>query len=346
MNLFSFNMLTPTHTSPNIGSIPVFFELYHAFTARAFRVPFSGSRYYPTLLTMFILQNRFTENEEKYRRIALDMLSKKINNGGLDETDLFATYFLVLRSKWHSLSSLKRYENCIRIYRFLEHRPPARTSLFTVYGPFILDEFTTWLNTERVLQLAVCSSISQEVHIEWPSFSLFRQHISPFSNEKWPSFHLACVLLLWYYLRLLASSIVRVVDRHCCADSQKDQVPESLVDAVKCQFYDPNLQTFLAAAESSSGQGIWEHKVEEVAPSLLITSWSICIRIVIRIMEDQDLLHALLSEEVHSCASKLVMYLRAYPHQHATTVSLVLAGLGLQQEYLCERKPNNSWPSN
>jgi len=132
---------------------------------------------------------------------------------------------------------------------------PRTTSLFTIYGPFILDEFTTWLNMERVLQLDRRSSISERVRIEWPPFSLFRQHINPFSNEKWPSFHLACVLLLWYYLRLLATSIVRVVDRHCRANSQKDQVAEALVDAVKCQFYDPNLQAFLVAAESSSRAG-------------------------------------------------------------------------------------------
>jgi len=85
--------------------------------------------------------------------------------------------------------------------------------------------------------------------------------------------------------------------------------------------------------------------VEEVAPLLLIMSWSICIRIVIRIMEDQEFFHGLWSEEVQCYVSKLVRFLQAYPHQHATTVSLVLVGLRLQQRYLDERKSSESWPS-
>ena len=287
-------------------------------------------------------RDRLAWNEEKYRTIALRMLSNNLRNRKVEEADLFAAYFLALRTPWHSLKSIQHYQGCIAIYRFLARNPTNRTSLFTVYGPFILDEFTTWLNTERALRSDVNTSASQRIHIEWPSFPLFLQHITPFSSPRWPSPHLASVLLLWYYLRLLASSIVRVVDGQCRGEYDKDHIVEALVEAVKSRFYAAELQDFLIGAEARLDDAIRRYTVKEAAPLLLITSWCVCIRIAIRIVEDRDALSALQGDDVQLYAVRLASYLRTYPNEHATTISVVLAGLGLPRGKLGTERKSNS----
>ena len=286
--------------------------------------------------------NRLVWNEEKYRTIAIRMLSNNLCNRIVEEADLFAAYFLALRTTWHSLDSIQHYQGCISMYRFLACNPTTTTSLFTVYGPFILDEFTTWLNTERALRSEINTSPSQRIQVEWPSFPLFLSHITPFSSPRWPTLHLASVLLLWYYLRLLASSIVRVVDGQCRGDYDKDHIVEALVEAVKSRFYAAELQDFLRAAEATSDDAVRQYTVKEVAPLVLITSWCLCIRIAMRILEGRDALSALQGADVQVYAVKLASYLRAYPNGHATTISVVLAGLGLPQGKLAERKSNSS----
>jgi hypothetical protein len=78
--------------------------------------------------------------------------------------------------------------------------------------------------------------------------------------------------------------------------------------------------------------------VIEHAPLVLITSWCLCIRMAIRIVEAPDALGALQDEDIQSCALRLACYLRAHPSKHATTISIVLAGLGLPQGIAAERK--------
>jgi hypothetical protein len=194
--------------------------------------------------------------EEQYRRIALRILALKLRTCNIDEADLFAAYFLALRTTWHSLDSIQHYRGCLNIYRYLLQKQTASISLFAVYGPFIFHELNTWLNTELALRSNVPTSSSQQIHIEWPPFDLFLQHIIPFSSEEWPPLLLASVLLLWYYLRLLASSIVRVVDGQCHGDSEKDHIAKALVEAMKRQFYHAQLQDFLIATEKKSEEAI------------------------------------------------------------------------------------------
>jgi hypothetical protein len=83
---------------------------------------------------------------------------------------------------------------------------------------------------------------------------------------------------------------------------------------------------------------IKQNRLEHVSPLLLLMSWNLGIRIGIKIVEDRNALNALRSETVQLWALELVHYLRAYPKGHATTVSLVLAGLGLPTRSPDDRK--------
>ena len=133
-----------------------------------------------------------------------------------------------------------------------------------------------------------------------------------------------------------------MVHGQCRGDSEKDHVAEALMEVVKCQFYTAKLQDFLRVAEANAEAAIWQHRVKEAALQVLITSWSLCIQIAIRIAGNRDAVGALQSEEVQLCASRLASYLQAYPNEHATTISVVLAGLGLPQRKLSERKSSSS----
>ena len=114
------------------------------------------------------------------------------------------------------------------------------------------------------------------------------------------------------------------------------------MEAVKCQLYAAELQAFLRVTVATSEEAIREYRAKEVAPLVLITTWFLCIRIAIKIVEDRDALSALQSEEVQLCVPKVASYLQAYPNEHATTISIVLAGLELPQRKRPVRKSCSS----
>ena len=196
--------------------------------------------------------------------------------------------------------------------------------MFNVYAPFILDEFSSWLNMERAFRSNLIFSQSREIH--WTPFNLFVQHVTPFSSDNWPPLLLASVLRLWYYLRLLASLIVRFIKGQDRGNTETDCVLREV-----CQFNEVELQKAVTIAEDDLGSAIKQNSVEHFAPLLLLVSWALGIRIGLKIVEAGNALHVLRSETVQLWALKLVDYLRAYPEGHVTTISVLLAGLGLRK---------------
>ena len=122
-------------------------------------------------------------------------------------------------------------------------------------------------------------------------------------------------------------------------DLEKDRVAECLVGAVKCQFHSNQLQAFLLLAETTSDAAVRQQKIKEHAPLMLLTVWCLCVRIQIEMVEAADVLDALHGELVQISALKVARYLEAFePYEHANTICIILAGLGLTQRNSTQRK--------
>ena len=81
--------------------------------------------------------------EMQYAKMALKMLSTKLRSCDVGEAELFAAYFLSLRTKWHSLNSIRHYRGCIAMHNVLARNSNPKTQLFKDYGPFICEEYIT-----------------------------------------------------------------------------------------------------------------------------------------------------------------------------------------------------------
>ena len=272
------------------------------------------------------ISNKRDGMDGRYRRLAINALRKKLCDCSIQEADLFAAYFLALRAEWHSSVSIRHYEGCIGMYKFIAGEPARRTELFNVYAPFILHEFSSWLNMKGAFRSNLVSSQSREIH--WTPFNLFVQHVTPFSCDNWLPLLLALALRLWYYSRLLGSLIVRVIKGQGHGNTETNCV---LREALKYQFNEVGLQKVVTIAKDELGSAIKQNSVEHFAPLLLLVSWALGIRIGLEIVEAGHALHGLRSKTVQMRARKLVNYPRAYPEGHVTTISVLLAGLGLRK---------------
>jgi hypothetical protein len=121
---------------------------------------------------------------------------------------------------------------------------------------------------------------------------------------------------------------VRAIRGQERGNTETDRV---LLEALKCQFNEVELREVVEIAEENLGSAIERGSTENIAPLLLLVSWDLGIRIGLQIVETGNALHALKSEPVQLWALNLVNYLRAYPEGHATTITVVLAGLGLSK---------------
>jgi len=65
------------------------------------------------------ISNKCDGMDGRYRRLAIDALGKKLWDRSIQEAELFAAYFLVLRTEWHSSVSIRHYEGCIGMYKFI-----------------------------------------------------------------------------------------------------------------------------------------------------------------------------------------------------------------------------------
>ena len=187
----------------------------------------------------------------QYAKMALKMLSTKLRSCDVGEADLFAAYFLSLRTKWHSLDSIRHYHGGIAMYNVLASNSNPKTQLFKDYGPFICNEYIAWLNIECALQSDALTLSSKEMQVNWPPFDVFLEHIIPFSNKRRPALHLASALLLWYYLRLLTSSIAPAVDAQHRSDFERHHIANVLVELSNSSSIPLHFKAFLKMPKQS-----------------------------------------------------------------------------------------------
>ena len=246
----------------------------------------------------------------------------------LPSLDLFAAYLLCYRLSWNSPGAIRHYEGCISLHKYLSQRfnvAVESPELFKVYGGFILDEITVWLNTERSVQ---CQA-SKPIHIELPSFDNLLDHFTSFSSRHIPTIHCATL----YCMDLLWLSIQCVVNRRISSVEGKDLVSEARLRAVKGQFYTHKLQHYVAEVGTSSEKALRNKTVKNFHEQLGIACCTLSVHIGIRILDDRDILGALESDEVHEYTCRLTTYLKALGrcYHRLDILCVFLAGLGLRE---------------
>ena len=109
----------------------------------------------------------------------------------VEESDIFASFFLC-GSLPRARESIRHYDGCIKLYRYLLYRPNV-APFFKVYGRFALDQATQWLNRELVLGTGISPRLAQ---IVLPSFQQICEDYSHLSSPKWPSLDMAALDIL------------------------------------------------------------------------------------------------------------------------------------------------------
>jgi hypothetical protein len=277
--------------------------------------------------------NAIAQRKESFRISALRTLAENLLRPvEVEIADLFAAYLLCYRLSWNSSGAIPHYEGCIALHKFLSEKvasAPDPSPLFTVYGAFVLDELTVWLNTERSIQ---CNAL-QPIHLELPSFDDILEHFSPFTSTELPIIHCASWYTLQYCMDLIWLSIQHVVGRQARPSDNRDLRSEARLRAVKAQFYTHKLQQFLTVAEVTVEEALHENTAHHFHELIGILCACLCVQIGIRMLDDRDILQALQSNEVYQCTQKLATYLQTLGsnNHRVDMLCVLLGGLGLRE---------------
>jgi hypothetical protein len=270
----------------------------------------------------------------EYQAIAQRVLGQNLKNpSSVTVADLFASYLLCYRLPWKSPTAIRHYQGCISIHKFLlNNLNPATESsqLFTLYGPFILDELNVWLNTELSVQIPSVQSI----RLNFPPFGDLIQHFGPFRSKEVPILDSAAYYTLQYCMDLLLLSIQCVVGYQTSIAWDVDVVSAARLGAVVDQFYTPELQQFLRVAEALSDEALSRKIIKDKSQLIVITSLCLCVKIGIQILTSRDILGVLQRKPAFLCTSKLVNYLKGLAEcdYSIDMLCLLTAGMGLGQD--------------
>lgn len=197
----------------------------------------------------------------------------------VEESDFFASFFLC-GSLPRARESIRHYDGCIKLYRYLLHRPNA-SPFFRVYGRFGLDQVTQWMNRELVLGTGISP---HPVQIVWPSFQRMCEDYSHLSSPKWPSLDMAALDICYNILYLLEWLLKRRISGATSNYLEGFPVPQSVMQGIMNRFYDIKLQNYLHIADAICCRAQQTQKLTEYLTLVRVVCMSWSIRMLMRVV--------------------------------------------------------------